>query len=122
MKTLASVAFMLLFALQAYAGKVDGTWKATFGAPDGGQGMEMTFKFTTDGDKVTGAIATPQGDMPISNGKITEKGFSFEIDFNGTTMKNTGTFKDDDTITLKAEGMPAPDGQENPGLVLKRQK
>ena len=60
--------------------------------------------------------------MPISNGKITADGFSFEIDFNGTTMKNVGTFKDDDTITLKAEGMPAPDGQANPGLVLKRQK
>ena len=122
MKTLATVAFALLFALQAYAGKVDGTWKASFGGPDGGQGMEMTFKFTTDGDKVTGAIVTPQGDMPISNGKITADGFSFEIDFNGTTMKNVGTFKDDDTITLKAEGMPAADGQANPGLVLKRQK
>ena len=28
--------------------------------------MEMTFKFTTNGDKVTGAIVTPQGDMITS--------------------------------------------------------
>lgn len=124
MKTFVTVAFTLIFALQAYAGKIDGTWKGVMKSPDGNQefGIAMTFK--ADGDKLTGAIQTPQGDIAISKGKIlSDTTFSFELEFNGMVMKNNGTFQDDDTIALKAEDMPAgPDGQEMPALILKRQK
>jgi len=126
--------FVVLFLGTAfsYAADVDGKWKATFagGGPDGGggDGMELIFNFKADGEKLTGSITSPMGDMAITNGKIVGKELSFDIDMNGMAIKHKGTI-DGDVIKLKTEGMGGPDGggQGGPGggangLELKRVK
>jgi hypothetical protein len=124
--------FLVLFLGTAfsYAADVDGKWKASFsggGGPDGGaQTMELVFNFKADGEKLTGSITSPMGDMPITNGKIVGKELSFDIDVNGMAIKHKGTI-DGDVIKLKMEGMGGPDGGQGApdganGMELKRVK
>ena len=107
--------FLVLFlgTVFSYAADVDGKWKGSFagGGPDGGggQAMELIFNFKADGEKLTGSITTPMGDMEFTNGKIVGKELSFDVDMNGTAIKHKGTI-DGDTIKLKIEGMGGPEG------------
>ena len=124
--------FVVLFlgTVFSYAADIDGKWKASFagGGPGGdGQAMELIFNFKADGEKLTGSITSPMGDMPFVNGKIVGKELSFDIDLNGTAIKHKGTI-DGDVIKLKMEGMGGPDGGQGgaPGganaMELKRVK
>jgi len=107
--------FVVLFLGTAfsYAADIDGKWKGSVagGGPDGGAGqaMELVFNFKADGEKLTGSITTPMGEMEFANGKISGKELSFDVDMNGTAIKHKGTIEGD-TIKLKVEGMGGPDG------------
>ena len=107
--------FVVLFlgTVFSYAADIDGKWKGSVagGGPDGGAGqaMELVFNFKADGEKLTGSITTPMGEMAFTNGKISGKELSFDVDMNGTAIKHKGVI-DGDTIKLKVEGMGGPDG------------
>jgi hypothetical protein len=121
--------FLVLFfgTIFSYAADVDGKWKGSFAGGQGGDAMELVFNFKADGEKLTGSITSPMGDMEITNGKIVGKELSFDVDVNGMAIKHKGTL-DGDVIKLKVEGMGAPDGggQGGPGgsngMELKRVK
>jgi hypothetical protein len=55
----------------------------------GGQMQEVTFNFKVDGDQLTGTVAGPRGENPISDGKIEGDSISFTqvLNFNGNEMK-----------------------------------
>jgi len=112
-KLMFTIVVLFLGTVFSYAADVDGKWKASFagGGPGGGdgQGMELVFNFKADGEKLTGSITSPMGDMEITKGKIVGKELSFEIDLNGMVIKHKGTL-DGDVIKLKTEGMGGPDG------------
>ena len=74
MKTILSVCLFLLIATVGFAASIDGNWVANMSGPDGSE-MKMTFVFKMDGDKLTGVVKTPNGDVPISNAKIEGKVF-----------------------------------------------
>ena len=118
MKKILSVFVFLLIASYGFAAGIEGNWVANMKGPDGGDGMTMTFSFKMDGDKLTGVVKTPNGDMPISNTKIDGKTFSFDVSFNETTIKHNCTLKEDDTISMKIVGSPMGDSE----LILKREK
>ena len=65
-----------------------------------GEGTEfpLTYVFKVDGEKLTGSIVSSQGEIPISDGKVTGADFSFKIDVNGNTIVNTGKYYGDSTI------------------------
>ena len=115
MKKILPVILFLLIASSCFATGIDGTWKAKM---QGGNGdMELTFVFKMVGEKLTGTIKSPNGDMEITNTKIDGKEFSFDVSFNDSTVKHKGILKEDDTISLKVEGSPMGDME----MILKRQ-
>jgi len=118
MKKILSVFVFLLIATFGFAAGIEGNWVANMKGPDGGDGMTMTFTFKMDGDKLTGVIKTPNGDMPISNTKVNGKTFSFDVSFNEMTITHNCVLKEDDTISLKVVGSPMGDSE----MILKREK
>ena len=117
MKTFLSTVLFLMITVAAFAANFDGKWTAKIKGQDGGD-MELTFVFKMDGEKISGAIITPNGEMPILNPKIVDKVLTFDISFGDTTMKHVCTLKDDDTISSKVEGSQMGDTE----MILKRQK
>ena len=116
-KTIVSTVLLLMFTIATFAAGFEGTWNAKMKGQDGSE-MDLSFVFKKDGDKLTGAIKTGNGDMPISNIKVEDKVLTFEIEFGDMKIKQVFTQKDDDTISGKAEGSPMGDSE----MILKRQK
>jgi hypothetical protein len=109
--------------LASFAAEIDGKWKTTMTPPGGGEGMEITFTFKTDGEKLSGTVDTQMNEIEFTNGKINGKEFSFDVDVNGMIIKHKCTINGD-TIKMKIEGFGGPDGgQEGPGeMILTREK
>ena len=116
MKRILCVLALLTIGLCQFASaqEINGKWKGTMESPNGA--MEMVFDFKANADSLTGTIASPMGELPISNGKIDGKNFSFEISFNDMTIKHTGTIMAD-SISLKMPGMGDGEAME---MILKR--
>jgi hypothetical protein len=104
MKKIFPVILFLLVASSCFATGIEGIWKAKMQGPDGD--MELTFVFKMVGEKLTGTVKSPNGDVEITNTKIDGKEFSFDVSFNEMTIKHKCTLKEDDTISMKVEGMP----------------
>jgi len=115
MKKLFSVIMFALIASVAHAHVIDGTWQTKIAGPDGD--MELTFVFKVTDGKLTGVVRSPNGDMEISNTKLDGKQFSFDVSFNGMTIKHDCTLQDDNTVNMKVTGTPMGDSS----LVLKKQ-
>jgi hypothetical protein len=118
MKTILTVFLFLFIASSGIAAGIEGSWTTEMKGPDGGEGMTLTFVFKMEGDKLTGAVQTPNGDTPISNTKVDGKSFSFEVSFNDMSIKHECILKDDDTISMKVVGSPMGDSE----MILKRKK
>jgi len=72
----------------ALAADITGQWVAQVPGREG-QMQAYTFTFRVDGEKLTGTIATPRGESPISDGKIQGDQLSFTqtLEFGGNQMK-----------------------------------
>jgi hypothetical protein len=101
------------FINMSLAQDINGKWKGQIPGPDGS--MELVFNFKVNADTVTGAIESQMGEMPISNGKIKDDKFSFDISFNDMTISHQCTIFAD-SIAMKSPGM---DG-ETRVIILKR--
>ena len=77
-----------LGAWTALAADISGQWTADVPGREG-QTQAYTFTFKVDGAKLTGTIATPRGESPISDGKIEGNQLSFTqtLEFGGNQMK-----------------------------------
>jgi hypothetical protein len=107
-----------VFAGVALAADVSGNWAGNLQMGD--TPLALTFVFKQDGEKVTGTVATPSGDLPLNGGKIVGDKISFyvEADMGGTLTKfvSAGVVKGDEiAMTTKAEG-----GEDFGAWVLKR--
>ena len=94
---------MLLFGAMVTNAQnaIDGTWKGTRETPNGT--MEFTYTFKVQGDTLTGTIKSQFGELPIENGKVDGKKFSYSISFNDMTINSTGELISDDEIVTKNE-------------------
>jgi hypothetical protein len=101
-KTFSITALLVLCAFVCFAIVADltGKWTGKINTPDGTQ-FDLTYIFKVDGDKLSGSISTPQGELPISEGKISGADFSFKLDFNGTAIDNVGKYYGD-SVTIDA--------------------
>jgi hypothetical protein len=79
---------LVCFAIVA---NMTGKWTGSIKTPDGND-FPLTYVLKVDGDKITGTAQSPQGEVPISNGKMTGTDFSFNLDVNGTDVKHTGKY------------------------------
>jgi hypothetical protein len=95
----------LALTVAVQAADVTGKWVAQVPGRDG-QTREVTFNFKVDGDKLTGTMSGRQGDIAISDGKISGDTISFVVTMErgGNTFKQTytGTVSDNE-IKFKRE-------------------
>lgn len=85
--TIALVCFAIVCF--AFVADLNGKWTGSLHAPDGND-YPLSYTFKVDGDKLTGTGDSPQGSVAITDGKVNGTDFSFNIDVNGVTVKNTG--------------------------------
>lgn len=89
---------------------LEGNWTGTIKSPNGDQDTSANFK--KDGDAFTGALSSPQGDLPLKNIKLDGDKVTAKADIespNGTVVINFSfTLKDD---TLNGKGEVAVNGQ-----------
>lgn len=78
--------FVLCFAIIA---DLTGKWSGVITTPDGQQ-IAVTYNFKVDGNTVTGTADSPQGSVPIDNGKINGNDFSFSVTVGGNEYPHTG--------------------------------
>jgi hypothetical protein len=117
---LATGLLCLVFAGVALAADVTGNWSGTLQIGD--NPLTLTFMFKQDGEKLTGTVSTPSGDLPLSEGKVVGDKVSFfvqaDMGGNATKFLNEGVVKGDEiALTTKTQG-----GEDFGALVLKRLK
>ena len=78
---------VFLCAAGALAADINGQWTAQMPGR-GGETQEATMTFQVQGDQVTGSVATPRGERPIENGKISGDDLSFRqtMEFGGNKV------------------------------------
>jgi hypothetical protein len=112
---------LLALAASAWAADVTGKWVAQVEGRNGT--TEYTFNFKMDGAKLTGTMATDQGESEITEGKVEGDQISFVIvrSFGGNEMKllYKGTVSGDEIkFTREMQGgmmMGGPGGAGAPG-------
>jgi hypothetical protein len=83
---------MVCFAIAA---GIAGKWTGTLKTPDGNE-FPLTYTFKTDSGKLTGIASSPQGDVNISDAKMSSAtDFTFSLSVNGTDIKHTGKYYPD---------------------------
>ncbi len=90
-----------LFATVSYAADINGRWEGSINGPNGD--MQIGFNFKVDGAKLTGTVESPNGEIPIEEGKVDGDHISFTTHFDNNEVKHHGTVSGD-TIQLKVEG------------------
>jgi hypothetical protein len=117
---LATAVLCVMFAGVVLAADISGNWSGTMQMGD--NPIDLTFVFKQDGEKLTGTVATPSGDLPLSDGKVVGDKISFfvQADMGGTPTKfiSEGVIKGDEiTIATKTDT-----GEDYGSMVLKRVK
>ncbi len=86
---------------------INGRWLSKFETPDG-ETMELTFTFKVDGDKLTGKVESPMGEIELTNGKVKGDEFSFDVDVGGNTIGHDCKISGDE-IKMKIKGFGGDD-------------
>ena len=89
MKTiLLAACVMALLLTLAMAADISGKWAGDMPGR-GGDMTATTFNFKVDGEKLTGTMTGPQGDIPLQEGKVAGSAISFSttLDFGGNSIK-----------------------------------
>jgi hypothetical protein len=98
-RILFSALCVLSCAVGGRAAVVDGRWEGRMKSPEG-EDMQLIFSFKVDGDKLSGSVETPDGDLPISDGKVKGDEFSFVVDAGGNSIDHRCKVSGD-TISMK---------------------
>lgn len=77
-----------ILAVVVQAADVTGKWTGAVPTRDGGT-RESTFNFKQDGEKLTGTMTGPQGDIELKDGAVKGDDISFNValSFNGNDVK-----------------------------------
>ncbi len=102
--------------LAAIAADLTGKWNGSVKGPDGDSEFPLTYVFKAEGNVLTGTLTSPQGDLPIADGKIDGTNFSFKVTFGDIEIKNTGKFYGDSL------GIDSDFGGQKNHIVFKRAK
>lgn len=113
-RTLAVAILLASSAVLSFAGNLNGRWTGSMQTDNGD--FQLTFNFKVDGSKLTGAVESPNGDIPIEDGKVDGNTFTFKTHFNDAEVNHQGTLNGD-TIDLKIQG-PWGDSE----MTLKREE
>ena len=101
MKYVFTAAFLIGCLTTFAQSPVDGNWNGTRETPNGA--LELNYTFKVEGSTLKGTLKTQFGEVPVDNGKIDGKNFSFSISFNEMTISNTGELINENEILIKNE-------------------
>ncbi|MDB5124993.1 MAG: hypothetical protein JWP94_3122 [Mucilaginibacter sp.] len=73
---------------------LNGKWAGLLKTEQGNE-FPLLYNFKINGDQLTGTAKTPEGDMPINDGKITNGTFTFNVIVKGLEIDHTGKFYGD---------------------------
>jgi hypothetical protein len=91
-------------AVTAAAADVSGKWSGQVPGR-GGEGMAATFTFKVDGDKLSGTMTGPQGEVPLQEGKVAGDKISFSTTGGNAKILFAGTVAGDEIkMTRTREG------------------
>ena len=94
--------FTFLVMSIGLAQNINGKWTGQMQSPNGP--MDLTFNFKVSGDSLNGTVVSPMGELPMSNGKINGKTFSFDVNAGDFTINHQCTIMSD-SISMKVPGM-----------------
>jgi hypothetical protein len=98
----ATAVLMMMLAVSAFAADVTGRWKASIEGPQGP--MDLMFTFKAEGDRVTGTVASPMGELPLTDVKVEGDQISFTVSTDQFSVVHTGTVAGDE-MKLKVDMM-----------------
>jgi hypothetical protein len=107
-KTIIFAALLIASIGIAWATVLDmsGKWTGALRSPDGNT-SQVDYTFKTDGNKLTGTAESVFGTAAIENGKITGKGFTFDIFLNGLDFPHKGVLSADSiALDIDYKGQP----------------
>jgi hypothetical protein len=112
MKILLVLTLVFVMSSFAFAQSAAGKWTGDMPGR-GGDTTATTFTFKVDGEKLTGSMTGPQGDIPLQEGKVagSQISFSTTLDFGGNTIKllYKGTMSGDQMkMTRERDGSGQP--------------
>ena len=70
--------------------------------------FDLTFNFHVSGDSLNGSVTSQMGEIPITNGKVNDTTFTFDVSINEMTIHHQCRVTSDTTISMKVEGMQGP--------------
>ena len=82
--------------------KLAGKWDGKITRQDG-QEMKLTFTFKIDGEKLTGAVESPRGELEIKAGTVKGDDLSFNVEIGDSTIDYQGKLSDG-KIKMKSKG------------------
>jgi hypothetical protein len=85
---------LLTFTLALWSADISGKWTAQVPGRSGNM-REVTFMFKASGENLTGTMSGRNGDIQISDGKISGEDISFSVtqELGGNSVKQTFTGK-----------------------------
>jgi len=91
MKKAFLLSILLCFVLVGLAATtaLNGQWIGTLKTGDGNE-YPLNYTFKVDGDKLTGTVRGPHGDLQINDGQIHGNVFSFDVSLDKMLLVHTG--------------------------------
>ncbi len=100
--TFIALAFVAAWGTVGRAADVDGKWEGTIQGPQGD--FPLTFDFKADGEALTGTVESAMGKVPISNGKISDHGITFDVKLDDGSVITHDATLNGDTMDVKSHG------------------
>jgi hypothetical protein len=95
-RILISWIFLFVFVAAGLATDITGDWIGVVKVPDGD--IQLTCKLKADGDKLTGSIVSPYGEIPITDGRVTGNIFSFKVEIGENVIEQHGKLYGDSIV------------------------
>jgi hypothetical protein len=101
-KSSISIVLMFIFVLACFAADLTGTYKGSIIYQD--NKIDLTYKLKAEGEKLIGSINSEYGEIPLMDGKIAGKDFSYKIDIGSGPMESKGKFMGDSIVVTSKFG------------------
>jgi len=104
MKKMFALSTLMLFCIAACFAAVtnlNGQWVGTLTTDDGTQ-YPLNYNFKIAGDKLTGTVKGPNGDLPLIDGEVHGSDFSFTVNLMKMHLLHTGKFYAD-SVSMNIE-------------------
>jgi hypothetical protein len=77
--------------MAAVIADMNGKFSSTLNAPDGNQ-YQLTYDFKVNGDKLTGTLDSPGGEVQIDSGKVSGDNLTFSVTVQGMAYPHKGKY------------------------------